>query len=159
MYTRPLYEAIAQYVDSAKQELKYEYALEALMKHMPSGSGIDSGTKLLIAESNQEKLVFSVEYHHMNQNGFYCGWSSRLLTITPTLLSEFKLDFSDEDYSGVDCQNYDEETNEEYDDEESFHVEDYLADTYRFALQQHVEIDMSLFEPTSLTWHGELVVS
>lgn len=159
-YTMPLFRAIATYVDQAKSGSdKYDNALERLMKLMPSGSGIDSGTKLLLDKSSSDKLVFLVEYHHMDSNGMYCGWSSREIIITPSLTSDFNMDHKNIDYSGVDCIEVDEETGEEYDNQEFMEdsTEDHLADTFRYALDQPVEITMELFEPVTLSWHGELV--
>jgi hypothetical protein len=43
--------------------------------HMPRGSGIDQGTKFLLDPSTPDKLVFQVSYHHMDEHGFYDGWS------------------------------------------------------------------------------------
>ena len=162
MYKEPLFRLIAQQVGFAKQtnaDARHENVLESLMKHMPSGSGIDAGTKLLLEESNNTKLVFLVEYHHMNQNGYYCGWSSRKIVITPSLTSPYSMEFIDEDASGADLTEVGEETSEEYDNSEFIldSTNDYLADTFRQALETEYELTMADFEPTKLTIHGELV--
>ena len=162
MYKEPLFRLIAQQVGFAKQtnaDARHENVLESLMKHMPSGSGIDAGTKLLLEESNNTKLVFLVEYHHMNQNGYYCGWSSRKIVITPSLTSPYSMEFIDEDASGADLTEVGEETSEEYDNSEFTldSTNDYLADTFRQALETEYELTMADFEPTKLTIHGELV--
>lgn len=163
----PLYRTIANQVrlyHSATDDewrTKHENALEKLMQQMPSGSGIDSGTKLLLAESSENKLVFLVEYHHVNSNGYYCGWSSRNIVITASLTSDFDMDMVDEDSSGADMTDVDEETGEEYDNSEFIldSTGDHLADTYRWALQQPYELTLADYKPTKLTWHGELVRS
>lgn len=162
MYKEPLFRLIAQHVGYAKQvnaDSRHENVLESLMKHMPSGSGIDAGTKLLLEESSNTELVFLVEYHHTNQNGYYCGWSSRKIVITPSLTSPYCMDFIEEDASGADLTEVDEETNEEYDNSEFIldSTNDYLADTFRQALETEHELTVSDFEPTKLTIHGELV--
>ena len=143
---------------------KHEYALESLMKHMPSGSGIDAGTKLLLSESNENKLVFKVEYHHMNGGGYYCGWTTRNIIITPSLINGYNMEFefisNDADFTEIVV---DEETGEELEEDNSeFAIEstdDYLADTFRYALEQEYELTLADYEPTKLTWHGELVLT
>jgi len=68
------------------QKLKYLEHLETLVKmHMPHGSGIDNGVMLLLEKSNKEKLVFQVDYHHMDDNGMYDGWSHHTATVTASL--------------------------------------------------------------------------
>lgn len=53
---------------------------------LPSGSGFDCGTKLLLDESRPEKLVFFTEFHHMDSNGSYDGWTSHKVTVRPSLV-------------------------------------------------------------------------
>lgn len=146
---------------NGNEAIKHEYALESLMKHMPSGSGIDAGTKLLLSESSADKLVFEVAYHHMDDNGYYCGWTTRNIIITAgDLNTDYDMDFQ-EVSNDADFISIDEETGEEFDNSE-FALEttdDYLADTFRYALEQEVTISMADFEPTCLTIHGELVKS
>jgi len=64
--------------------------IEKVMQRMPSGSGIDSGTKLHPG-STGERIVFLVEFHHMNGNGYYDGWTSHTVVITPSLQFGFSL--------------------------------------------------------------------
>jgi len=67
--------------------------IETLVKNfMPSGSGIDCGTKIDLDQSTGEKLVFHFGYHHMNENGFYDGWTEHKLTVTPSLQFETHLE-------------------------------------------------------------------
>jgi hypothetical protein len=58
---------------------------------MPSGSGVDNGTILDSDKSTAEKLVFSVDFHHMEGNGFYCGWTAHDVVVTPSLAHGFHL--------------------------------------------------------------------
>jgi hypothetical protein len=57
----------------------------------PSGSGIDSGVSFDFDESKNDRLVIRFDYHHMNGDGFYCGWTNQTLTIKPSLQSGFEL--------------------------------------------------------------------
>lgn len=66
----------------------------AVYERMPAGSGFDSGTKLDHDASTGEKLVFTTEFHHMNEGGFYDGWTSHKITVRPSLVHGFTLSVS-----------------------------------------------------------------
>src|SRR5271168_1155261 len=162
MYKEPVYTQIANQVyryhsaatTQQLDKLKPEYALESIMKnHMPSGSGVDAGTKLLLEESTGEKLVFEVAYHHINSNGFYCGWTTRNITVTYSMRTGLKLDFEtisvDADFTEVDDEG------QEYDNAEWTleNTDNYLADTYQYALENVIEITLKDYEPKQLSWN------
>lgn len=57
--------------------------LEILAKNfLPSGSGFDAGCRILEVSKNRIKI--QCDFHHMDENGFYCGWSEHIATITPS---------------------------------------------------------------------------
>jgi hypothetical protein len=58
--------------------------VELCRKHMPSGSGFDSGTTLDLEASHAEKLVFATSFHHMNEHGYYDGWTDHKVVVTPS---------------------------------------------------------------------------
>lgn len=64
---------------------------ELVRKHLPSGSGFDAGTVLIMERSTPERLVFEADYHHMNEGGYYDGWSEHEVIVTPSLASGFDL--------------------------------------------------------------------
>lgn len=65
---------------------KHRERIEALCReHLPSGSGIDAGSHLDFVKSEPNKLVFHTSFHHMNQNGFYEGWTEHDIVVTPDL--------------------------------------------------------------------------
>ncbi len=66
---------------------KREEEIEAIMRTAPHGSGIDGDVRLVEAECSESKLVFPVEYHTMNQNGYYGEWITAIITITATLVT------------------------------------------------------------------------
>jgi hypothetical protein len=69
--------------------------IEALVKqHLPHGSGYDCGTKIDLDCSHADKLVFTTEFHHMNENGYYDGWTEHAVTVTPALHGDFHLRIS-----------------------------------------------------------------
>lgn len=70
----------------------HEDTIERLVRDfMPSGSGFDSGTKIDLDKSHADKLVFTTSYHHMNDGGYYSGWTEHTVTVTPSLQHDFSL--------------------------------------------------------------------
>lgn len=57
---------------------------------MPSGSGIDCGTKFDFDASEPDKLVLAFSYHHMNDGGMYDGWTEHTLIVRSSLAHEFE---------------------------------------------------------------------
>jgi hypothetical protein len=64
---------------------KHADALDAIMDNAPSGSGIDNGVKLLLEDCGRDKLVFQCDFHHMDEHGYYDGWSHHKVTVKPSL--------------------------------------------------------------------------
>ena len=85
--------------------------------YMPSGSGIDSGTKLDFDRSKPNRLVFTASYHHMNDGGMYDGWTDHDIIVTPDLSFGFVLRIT-----GVDRDQ----------------IKDYLGDMFAEALRQDI---------------------
>lgn len=80
-------QARANCVESGNAEWhgRHSHAIHALVRAlMPSGSGIDAGTKIDLPASTPDKLVFTTAFHHMDQNGFYDGWTEHTVRVTPT---------------------------------------------------------------------------
>ena len=90
-----IYQKIAQTVQAMKNCEKsgnqewlnhHEDTIDRLCKeYMPHGSGFDCGTQFDFAESTPEKLVFKSSFHHMNDGGYYDGWSELKIVVTPSL--------------------------------------------------------------------------
>lgn len=60
---------------NSEWEDKHTAKIESLVKsYMPSGSGFDTGTKICLNNCTAEKLVFTIDFHHMDDNGMYDGW-------------------------------------------------------------------------------------
>lgn len=92
--------------------------LDALVNLLPSGSGIDNGTRLDNEASHAEKLVFTFGFHHMNDGGYYDGWSDHVLTVTPS-------------FCGINLRISGRNRDE---------IKDYLHDTYYQALTRDVTL-------------------
>lgn len=59
--------------------------LESLVKnYLPSGSGFDDGVTLDLEGSTVDRVVFHTSFHHMNDNGYYDGWTEHTITVTPS---------------------------------------------------------------------------
>ena len=99
--------AIGNCINSKNTEwqAKHETALEEIVKEfMPRGSGFDSGTTLDIdaaIKCNAAKLVFNTSFHHMNDGGYYNGWTSHVVTVSPSLAFDFTLKISGRDRNGI----------------------------------------------------------
>lgn len=93
---RKLYEHIASMIDAAQRcertgntewYDRHTNRIEYLCKnHMPSGCGVDSGTSFDFNVSNSDKLVFKTSYHHMNEHGYYDGWTDHTVVVRPSLI-------------------------------------------------------------------------
>lgn len=102
---KPLYQVLAALVgawtrcqastanESQKSwKLRHEERILALVKeHMPSGSGFDCGTKIDLALSTQDKLVFQFSYHHMDEHGGYDGWTEHEVHVVADLQQGMRL--------------------------------------------------------------------
>jgi len=89
-----------------------EERLKNLVDELPSGSGIDTGTKIVLDECTKDKLVFEFGFHHMNDGGMYDGWTEHKLVVTPC-------------FSGINLKITGRDRNQ---------IKEYLYDTYSYAL-------------------------
>lgn len=96
------YQALVQN-ENRKRNLKFVDAAEIMHKRLidelPSGSGFDSGTKLISAD--YKKIVLQTAFHHMNDNGFYCGWTYHTIVIRPSFLFDIEITISGANRSDI----------------------------------------------------------
>jgi hypothetical protein len=110
MVKQPLYKHLAQTIaaialcrDEGNTEWldKHTATLCHLQRaHLPSGAGFDRGTKIS-SDSTPEKLIFETAFHHMNDGGFYDGWTDHRVTVTPSLVWTLDVRVSGKDRNGV----------------------------------------------------------
>ncbi len=134
----PLYRELASLLqarDNCRKSNNREWldrhtaSMEYLAKnYLPSGSGIDCGTKLDLDASKPNRLVFTFSFHHMNECGMYDGWTEHSLIVTPSLLS------------GIDLRITGRDRNQ---------VKEYLYETYQYDLTQDV------WQSDDGEWHSE----
>ena len=49
---------------------------------LPSGSGINNGTT--INRDRKDGIVLNTSFHHMDDNGYYDGWTDHVVHVTPS---------------------------------------------------------------------------
>ena len=91
-------QAIAHAIMSTE---RWESRLKEIMASAPSGSGIDSGTTLDRDKSTPQRLVFTFGYHHMNDAGYYDGWTEHKAIVTPCILFGIRLRITGRDRNQV----------------------------------------------------------
>lgn len=89
--------------------------LDAIEHMLPSGSGIDCGTKIDRDKSGFERVVLTCSFHHMDDCGGYDGWTDHTITVRPSFLGRFSVNVSGRDRNGI---------------------KDYLVEVYDYALRQ-----------------------
>jgi hypothetical protein len=97
-------EARAHCVKSGNTEWFWKHgetAEQLTADHMPSGSGVDSGTTIDLDKSTADKIVFHTSYHHMNDGGYYDGWTEHDVIVTPSLASGFNIKVTGRDRNGI----------------------------------------------------------
>lgn len=77
--------------DNTEWQAKHKEAIEDLCSDLPSGSGFDSGSHIDLDQSTGEKLVFHTSFHHMNDGGYYDGWTEHEVILTPSLEMGYRL--------------------------------------------------------------------
>lgn len=109
-------EARRNCITSGNEEwlIKWTDRVRELQDMLPSGSGIDCGTKVNLPKSRAEKLVLTASFHHMNEAGYYDGWTEHTITVTPS-------------FSGLNIRVSGRNRND---------IKDYLCDTYYHTLTQ-----------------------
>lgn len=129
MKTAPLYIALAslcqRYRNTARQfalgnpsmaEHCLEEAHRLVREYMPSGSGFDAGTELVIDVCDDSTLVFKTAFHHMDEQGSYDGWTEHKVKVTA-------------EFGGFDIYVGGRDRNQ---------IKDYIADTFHYSLNQEV---------------------
>lgn len=76
-------------------------ALHRILKGAPSGSGFDAGTTL-DDDSFRDKLIFSTSFHHMNDVGYYVGWTEHKVVVTPSFTG-INIKVTGKDRNGIKC--------------------------------------------------------
>jgi hypothetical protein len=65
--------------------------INKLAEKFPYGSGFNNGCSIDLEKSNGEKIVIKTAFHHMDENGYYDGWTEHTVIITPSLQYGFNV--------------------------------------------------------------------
>lgn len=68
--------------------------------YLPSGAGVDNGTTIDLDRTSEDKIVLTCSYHHMNNDGYYDGWTDHTITVRPTFRG-FHVDASGDDRDDI----------------------------------------------------------
>jgi hypothetical protein len=96
---------------------KHSETIDALAEFLPSGSGIDSGTKIDLDRSHSERIVLTTSFHHMHNSGVYDGWTDHTVVILPS-------------FTGITVDVRGRNRND---------IKDYLSETFYHALSVRIE--------------------
>lgn len=88
---------------SGKDEWRrnHKATILSLMNDAPSGSGIDSGTKIDLDRCNPDRIVLYCDFHHMDEFGGYDGWTTHEIIITPSLAFGFNVRVTGKDRNSI----------------------------------------------------------
>lgn len=99
-------------------QTKHADAIAAIGKrYLPHGNGIDSACFFDTDECTPDRLIIHTEFHHMDDNGFYNGWTTHDIAVRPSLCFGFNLSISGVNRDGI---------------------KDYLRDIFYAALNEEV---------------------
>lgn len=76
-------------------------AFDATHLYLPEGSGFDGGTNLEIDKCTDDKLVFSTAFHHMDEFGYYDGWTNHTVTVRASLVHGITIKVSGRDKNNI----------------------------------------------------------
>lgn len=83
-------------------EGKHAISIEFLVDtYLPHGSGFDNGTSFEFASSRKNRLVFHTGFHHMNDAGYYDGWTEHDVIVIPDLAMRFELRITGKDKNNI----------------------------------------------------------
>lgn len=79
----------------------HKAVVKRIMSTAPSGSGFDAGTKIhkeVYGKGTRKydllALQFLAEFHHMDDIGYYCGWTKHIVTVRSALSGELHIAIS-----------------------------------------------------------------
>ena len=120
----PVYRVLASLVDALSRctpewDAEHRVTIENFIDNfLPSGAGWDCGTKIDLGSSTGEKIVFYGEYHHMDDDGYYDGWTDHRIAVRPSLVFGISL--------AISGRNRNE-------------IKDYLHEQFDCALRQNIQ--------------------
>jgi len=65
---------------------KWDQRVNEIIGNLPHGSGLDGTWSLDEQKTSDNRLVLNMEYHAMDENGFYDGYIPFSVTVNPSLM-------------------------------------------------------------------------
>lgn len=93
--------------------------LQKLEQLLPSGSGVDAWTKILVDKSTRCAVYLETSFHHMNEAGFYDGWTEHTIKVSP-------------EFDGFDLRISGKNRNQ---------IKEYLGELFHHSLSQKIVVD------------------
>lgn len=63
---------------------RWSHLISRAARLLPSGGGFDAGTAIDVDKSNDDVVVLTTSFHHMNDAGSYVFWTHHVVTVRPT---------------------------------------------------------------------------
>lgn len=99
--------------------IRHAETIESVCKeYLPRGSGFDSGSRFDFDKSRPDRLVIHADFHHMDENGFYCGWTEHEIIVTPSLAFRFDVKVTGRNVRGI---------------------KEYISDTFHYSLNDDLK--------------------
>lgn len=79
-----------------------ERILALVSEHFPRGGGLDHGPRLSLERSTESRLVIErCDFHHMNPDGFYDGWTEHEISVKGSLAFGFDISVTGRDRNEI----------------------------------------------------------
>lgn len=86
---------------------KHNSTIDEMEKLLPHGSGIDGICEIDRTNSTKDKIIVNFEYHHMDDGGFYDGWTDHKLILTPSFIGGYDMRITGRDRNQIKDYLYD----------------------------------------------------
>lgn len=107
-----LAQTIQWYMDTnAEYKGMVEDKINELEKRLPYGSGFDAGSSVDLRKSTGQRIIIDTSFHHMDENGYYDGWTYHQVIITPCLMYGYQLRVTGRNRNSIKEYIFDQFTN------------------------------------------------
>ncbi len=90
---------LAQAIEAEQKDYAVK-CLDRCVDLLPSGSGFNAGCRVDLEKSTPTKIIINTSYHHMNDAGFYDGWTEHKVILTP-LFNGYDIHVTGRDRNGI----------------------------------------------------------
>lgn len=82
-------------------------ALDEINVRLPRGSGLDARVEVDEQKSSPSKIIIYLEYHHLNEGGYYDGWTRHKVTVIPCFINGYEMKVSGPNRNEIKTYLYD----------------------------------------------------